>query len=504
MQRCVIERSGVSRGHSTEVKKKPREGLNVERSLNFAGLEGSAMKAANPNTRGNYQRKVGVELRGSAGEPSIAPLSTGGKDGKAVDTSRLLEKVIDRENLNQAYKRVVKNGGSHGVDGMNVEALLPYLKETGESLRQQLLEGKYQPQPVRRVEIPKPGGGVRQLGIPTVVDRMIQQAIARVLSPIFEKEFSGNSYGFRPGRSAQQAIEQAARYMQEGNKTVVDIDRENFFDRVNHDKLMSLLAKRIADKRLLRLIRKYLESGVMSQGLISPAEEGTPQGGPLSPLLSNVMLHELDRELESRGHRFCRYADDCNIYVRSRKAGNRVMASISSFIEKRLKLKVNRKKSAVDSPMKRKFLGISFYRKKDGTGVRVHPESVKRVKEKVRAVTMPCNAMSMEQRVDRLNQIIRGWVNYFKVADMQKHCNKLDEWIRRRLRMCYWEQWKKIKTRRDKLVRLGIPESKAWQYANTRKGSWRTAKSPILCRTLTNDYFRNLGFTGLSVVYGRS
>jgi group II intron reverse transcriptase/maturase len=413
----------------------------------------------------------------------------------------LLEKVIDRKNLNHAYKRVVKNGGSAGVDAMKVEALLPYLKQTGESLRQQLLEEKYHPQPVRRVEIPKPDGGVRQLGIPTVVDRMIQQAIAQVLSPIFEKEFSGNSYGFRPGRSAQQAIEQAAAYMQEGNKTVVDIDLEKFFDRVNHDKLMSLLAKRIADKRLLRLIRKYLESGVMSGGLISPAEEGTPQGGPLSPLLSNVMLHELDRELERRGHRFCRYADDCNIYVRSRKAGNRVMASISSFIEKRLKLKVNRGKSAVDSPTKRKFLGVSFYHKKGGMGVRIHPKTVQRLKEKVRAVTLPCNAMSMEQRVARLNQIIRGWVNYFKVADMRQHCTELDEWIRRRLRMCYWEQWKKNKTRYANLVKHGIDKRKAWQYANTRKGSWRTAKSPILNRTLTNNYFRNAGLIGLSMVY---
>lgn len=462
------------------------------------------MKAANPDTQGNYRCEVGVEPRGSAGEPSIASLSAGGKDGKAVDTSSLLEKVIERENLNQAYKRVVKNGGSHGVDGMEVEALLPYLKQTGESLRQQLLEGKYKPQPVRRVEIPKPDGGVRQLGIPTVVDRMIQQAIAQVLSPIFEKEFSGSSYGFRPGRSARQAIEQASVYMQEGNKTVVDIDLEKFFDRVSHDKLMSLLAKRIADKRLLKLIRRYLESGVMSEGLISPAEEGTPQGGPLSPLLSNVMLHELDKELERRGHRFCRYADDCNIYVRSRKAGNRVMAGISSFIERRLKLKVNREKSAVDSPTKRKFLGVSFYRKKGGTGVRVHPKSVKRLKEKVRAITMPANAMSMEQRVDRLNRIIRGWVNYFKVADMRKHCHELDAWIRRRLRMCSWEQWKKIKTRYDNLVRHGIPERLAWEYANTRKGSWRTAKSPIVCRAFTNNYFRNLGLTGLSIVYGRS
>jgi len=310
----MIERSGVSRGHSTEAKKKElREGLNVERSLNFARLESNAMKAANPDTRGNYQREVGVELRGNAGEPSIASASAGGEDGKAADSSTMLEKVLTRENLNRAYKRVVKNGGSPGVDGMTVEELLPFLKRHGESLRQQVLAGEYQPQPVRRVEIPKPDGGRRPLGIPTAVDRVIQQAIAQVLTPLLEQEFSGHSYGFRPGRSAHQAIRPAQAYIQEGSRIVVDIDLEKFFDRVNHDKLMSLLAKRIADQRVLRLIRQYLEAGVMTGGLVSATDEGTPQGGPLSPLLSKVVLQELDKELEKRGHRFCRYADDCNI-----------------------------------------------------------------------------------------------------------------------------------------------------------------------------------------------
>jgi RNA-directed DNA polymerase len=485
-------------------KKELREGLNVERSLNFARLESNAMKAANPDTRGNYQREVGVELRGNAGEPSIASASAGGEDGKAADTSTMLEKVLTRENLNRAYKRVVKNGGSPGVDGMTVEELLPFLKRHGESLRQQVLAGEYQPQPVRRVEIPKADGGRRPLGIPTAVDRVIQQAIAQVLTPLLEKEFSGHSYGFRPGRSAHQAIRQAQAYIQEGSRIVVDIDLENFFDRVNHDKLMSLLAKRIADQRVLRLIRQYLEAGVMTGGLVSATDEGTPQGGPLSPLLSNVVLHELDKELEKRGHRFCRYADDCNIYVRSWRAGKRVMAGISQFLEKRLQLKVNRNKSAVDSPTKRKFLGISFYYKTGGVGIRVHPKPIARLKEKVRAVTMPGNARSMAQRVAKLNAVIRGWVNYFKVADMRQHCADVDDWMRRRLRLCYWEQWKNIKTRHDNLVKLGVSDSEAWQYANTRKGSWRIAKSPILNRTLTNDFFCKLGLTYLSDVYCKS
>lgn len=495
----MIERSGVSRGHSIPGaygrRAERREVFTLSRTCEQYN------ESSQPDKSRDCRREVGVELRGNAGEPSIASASAGGEDGNAVDTSTVLEKVLARENLNRAYKKVVKNGGSHGVDGMKVEELLPFLKRHGESLRQQVLEGKYQPQPVRRVEIPKPEGGVRQLGIPTAVDRMIQQAIAQVLTPIVEKEFSIHSYGFRPGRSAHQAIRQAQVYIQEGSRIVVDIDVEKFFDRVNHDKLLYLLAKRIEDKRVLRLIRQYLEAGVMTGGLVSPTEEGTPQGGPLSPLLSNVVLHELDKELEKRGHRFCRYADDCNIYVRSLRAGKRVMAGVSQFIEKRLQLKVNRDKSAVDNPTKRKFLGISFYYKTGGVGIRVHPKPMVRLKEKVRAVTMPGKALSMAQRVAKLNEVIRGWVNYFKVADMRQHCADMDEWMRRRLRLCYWEQWKNIKTKHANLVRLGVSDSEAWQYANTRKGSWRIAKSPILNRTLTNDFFCKLGLTYLSDVY---
>jgi len=461
-------------------------------------------KAANHANRRDYPPEAGVELQVKMGERSNAPASTEEGDGIKVNTGKLLEKVLERDNLNHAYKRVKKNDGSHGVDGMQVDELLPYLKQHGDSLKQSILEGKYRPQPVRRVEIPKPDGGIRLLGIPTVVDRMIQQAIAQVLSPVFEKEFSKYSYGFRPGRNAQQAIEQAQQYINEGYKVVVDLDLEKFFDRVNHDKLMYLLAKRITDKRLLKLIRAYIESGVMLGGLVSPTEEGTPQGGPLSPLLSNVMLHELDKELEKRGHRFCRYADDCNIYVKSKKAGNRVMDSVSQFIEKRLKLKVNREKSAVDYPTKRKFLGFSFYYYKGMARMRVHAKPLSRLKAKLKKLTGRSIGISMEARTDKLNQTIRGWVNYYQLADMGKHCQKTDEWLRRRLRMCYWKQWKKISARLNNLVRLGIPASKAWEFANTRKGYWHIANSPILACSLTNDYFRKLGLYGLSDVYLKS
>ena len=461
-------------------------------------------KTANPGkVNRDLPEEGGAELRSTLGESSFASALPEEKDRITMDTSKLLEKVIDRNNLNLAYKRVKRNGGSHGVDGMIVDELLPHLKQHGDRIKHDLLEGKYRPQPVRRVEIPKPDGkGVRLLGVPSVGDRLIQQAIAQVLTPVFDKEFSDHSYGFRPGKSAHDAIKQAQVYLNEGYTTVVDIDLEKFFDRVNHDKLMYLLARRIRDKRLLRLIRSYLESGVMVGGLISPSREGTVQGGPLSPLLSNVMLHELDMELERRGHRFCRYADDSNIYVKSRRAGERVMSSISEFIEQRLKLKVNHDKSAVDYVCRRKFLGYSFYAAKGGYRIRVDAKSIKRLKAKLKLLTSRSNGWSMDARIYRLNQVIRGWVNYFSLADMRKLCRTLDEWLRRRLRMIYWKQWKKVKTKHANLVRLGIPVRKAWEYANTRKGYWHTANSWILSRTLTNAYFENAGLLSLSYVYG--
>ena len=461
-----------------------------------------AKKTANPGKiNRDLPKEGGAELRSTLEESSFASMLPEEKDRITMDTSNLLDKVVDRNNLNLAYKRVKRNGGSHGVDGMKVEELLLYLKQQGDQIRHDLLEGKYRPHPVRRVEIPKSDGGVRLLGVPTVVDRMIQQAIVQILTPVFEKEFSDYSYGFRSGKSAHDAIKQAQVYLTEGYTTVVDIDLEKFFDRVNHDKLMYLLSKRILDKRLLRLIRRYLESGVMISGLINLSREGTPQGGPLSPLLSNVMLHELDMELERRSHRFCRYADDCSIYVKSKRAGERVKSSISEFIEQRLKLKVNRAKSAVDYANRRKFLGFSFYRTRGEYRIRVDAKSINRLKDKLKHITSRSNGWSMDARIYRLNQVVRGWVNYYSLADMRTHCLRLDEWLRRRLRMCYWKQWKKVKTKHANLIRLGIPAGKAWEYANTRKGYWHTANSPILSRAFTNAYLEQAGFLGLSNVY---
>ena len=448
-----------------------------------------------------WSQEVRVELGDNAGVLSISMASERGRDVEDECTGKLFEKILDRGNLNLAFKRVKSNKGSHGVDGMKVDELLTFLKQNGESIKQQLLEGTYRPAPVRRVEIPKPDGGVRLLGIPTVLDRWLQQAIGQVLSPIFEEGFSPNSYGFRPGRSAKQAVEAARKHIENGYKWTVDLDLEKFFDRVNHDKLMSQVAKKVQDKRVLKLIRLYLESGVMINGVKADSEEGCPQGGPLSPLLSNIMLDSFDKELERRGHKFCRYADDSNVYVKSRRAGERVMRSVTKYLEETLKLKVNREKSAVERPGKRKFLGFSFYYRKGGVGIRVHEKPVMKFKQKIKEITSRSNAQSMAQRVTKLNQTIIGWVNYFGIADMRKKALELDEWVRRRLRMCYWKQWKKIKTKHDNLVKLGVENHKAWEYANTRKSYWRTSNSPILATTLTNKYFEKLGVQSLTKRY---
>jgi RNA-directed DNA polymerase len=444
-----------------------------------------------------------VEPEGMPGELSVSAASENGRNDDSECSSNLLERVVEKANLNTAYKRVKANRGSHGVDLMTVDELLPYLKEQGQAIREAILEGSYTPKPVRRVEIPKPGGGTRQLGIPTVLDRMIQQAILQVLTPIFDPDFSEHSYGFRPGRNAKQAVLKAKDYIEAGYTWVVDIDLARYFDTVNHDKLMSLVARKVKDKRVLKLIRAYLNSGVMINGVVVEVEEGCPQGGPLSPLLSNIMLDELDKELEKRGHKFCRYADDCNIYGKSKRAGERVMQSVSEYLEKKLKLKVNQEKSAVDKPQRRKFLGFSFYNKKDGVGIRVHAKPLDKFKDRVREILSRSNGRSMEQRIKALNYLIIGWVNYFGLADMKERVKGLDEWIRRRLRMCIWKQWRKIRTRHDKLVQLGVENAKAWEYANTRKGYWRIAGSPILQCTLTNDYLFRLGFVSLSSRYSQ-
>ncbi|VEF47373.1 transposase [Bacillus freudenreichii] len=408
----------------------------------------------------------------------------------------LMERILSRENLLSALKRVERNKGSHGVDEMPVQNLRKHILEHWESMKMELFQGTYEPQPVRRVEIPKPDGGVRLLGIPTVTDRLIQQAIAQVLTSLYDPTFSDHSYGFRPNRSAHDAIRRAKGYIQGGYRWVIDIDLEKFFDKVNHDRLMGTLAKRIEDRRLLRLIRKYLKSGIMIDGVVTNSEEGTPQGGPLSPLLSNIVLDELDKELEERGHKFVRYADDCNIYVKTKKAGNRVMSSVTSFIEGKLKLKVNPNKSEVDRPWKRKFLGFSFTNGKEAK-VRIAKESVKRFKNKIREITSRKKPYPMDYRIKKLTQYLMGWCGYFALADTPSLFIKFDSWIKRRLRMCIWKNWKKPRTKVRKLIGLGVPIGKAYEWGNSRKSYWRISKSPILHRTLGNSYWNSQGLKSL-------
>ena len=418
-----------------------------------------------------------------------------------IETSKLLERILARENMILAMKRVIKNKGSHGVDGMRCDELRTYIIEHWATIKLKLLDGTYSPSPVRRVEIPKPNGGKRLLGIPTVLDRMIPQGIAQELTRIYDPSFSDNSYGFRPNRSAQDAIKKSKEYINQGNKWVVDMDLEQFFDKVNHDILMERLSRKIKDKRVLKLIRKYLESGIMVNGIRVNNEEGTPQGGPLSPLLSNIMLDEIDKELEKRGHKFCRYADDCNIYVKSRKAGNRVLKSMTYHLENKLNLKVNEEKSKVDLVTRRKFLGYSFYFVKDGVEIRIHEKSYERFKTKIREITNRNTGISMEMRLKKLNEVTVGWLNYFSVAKAKGKIVELEQWIRRRLRACIWKQWKKIRTKYTNLKRLGVPTYKAWEYANTRKGYWRISNSPIVATTLGNKYLEELGYKSITKRY---
>jgi RNA-directed DNA polymerase len=475
------------------------KGLNNRGSGNLKETREKPRKQNTACGHAGFRREVGVEPRGNAKALSKSAASERRKNGIQGE-EKLLERVLSKGNLNSAYERVKANKGSHGVDGMTVDELLSHLKRHGEELKQSIQRGEYQPQPVRRVEIPKPDGGMRLLGIPTVVDRVIQQAIAQELTKIFDPDFSVNSYGFRPGKSAHQAVIAARGHIEQGYGWTVDIDLEKFFDKVNHNKLMELVARKVEDKRVLKLISMYLESGVMMNGVKVKSEEGTPQGGPLSPLLANIMLDELDKELEKRGHKACRYADDCNIYVKSRKAGERVMEGISHFIEDVLKLRINRKKSAVDRPSKRKFLGFSFYKYKGKVRNYIPHKPIQRFKTKVKEITARSNGAEMETRQKRLNWLITGWVNYFRIADMLNLAKEMDGWIRRRIRMCYWKQWKKIGARHDNLVRLGTPNSKAWEYANTRKGCWRIAGSYVLDKALTNQYLEDEGFLSLTKV----
>ena len=440
----------------------------------------------------SWTARSGEAGNGGAGETES--LLVAHEHENPANTERMMEEICEWENLKQALWGVKANKGSAGIDGRTVDELPDY--RDLQILREQLLNGTYKPQPVRRVEIPKPDGGVRQLGIPTVGDRFVQLAVMQVLEKYWDRTFSDSSYGFRPGRSTHQAVARAQQYIASGYGWVVDLDLEKFFDRVNHDKLMGQIAKRVTDKRLLKLIRAFLNAGVMENGLVSPSVEGTPQGGPLSPLLSNIVLDELDRELERRGHRFVRYADDCNIYVRSEQAGQRVMESIKRFITKRLKLKVNETKSAVARPQLRKFLGFSFTA---GPEIRrtIAPKAIERFKERIREITAYTKGASLDQTLARLAPYMRGWRAYFGFCETPGVLIKLTYWIRRRLRAGLWRQWKTQRRRRAMLLQLGVRGALVASTATSSRGPWYLASTRALCFGLTNAYFRDRGLPSL-------
>ena len=445
-------------------------------------------RGASPESRGRNPRGQGAGVSvGTARMDDFCP--------KAFD---LMEAAVGRENMMLALKRVKSNKGSAGVDGMTVSGLHDWLRDNWPRVRAELMGDRYIPSPVLKVEIPKPGGkGMRQLGIPTVLDRLIQQALLQVLQPVFEPGFSGHSYGFRPGRSAHDALASARAYVADGRRWVVDMDLEKFFDRVNHDILMSRVARKVGDKLVLRLIRRYLQSGMMADGVLQQRFEGTPQGGPLSPLLSNILLDDLDKELERRGHCFCRYADDCNIYVRSKRSGDRVMDSISSFLEKRLKLKVNADKSSVDRPWNRKFLGYSMTWHKDPR-LKVAPDSVKRFKVKLKVLFRQGRGRNLGRFIrDDLVPVIRGWSNYFRLAKVKGVFDVLDRWIRRNLRCILWRQWKLPYTRARNLIRLGSRKGEVWNCVTNGSGPWYSSNVWSVKRALPKSYFKTLGLVSL-------
>lgn len=409
-------------------------------------------------------------------------------------TDRLMEEVCQRDNLNQAYLRVKANKGAPGIDGMTVDDLLPWIVGHKQQLLSSLLDGSYQPQAVRGVTIPKPDGGERQLGIPTVVDRLVQQAISQVLTRLLDRTFSESSYGFRPGRSAHQALLKAKEYVADGRAIVVDVDLEKFFDRVNHDILMARLARRVSDKRLLRIVRRFLEAGLMQEGVCIDRHEGTPQGGPLSPLLANLLLDDLDKELERRGHTFCRYADDCNVYVGSEAAGHRVMASVCQFLEAVLKLRVNREKSAVARVEERKFLG---YRLLGDGRLGVAPKSLERAKGRIREITRRNRGISLERMIRELNSFMTGWVTYFRHAAMKSHLTELDGWVRRKLRCVRLKQCKRVKPMADFFVRQGVSLRAAWCTALSGKGWWRKSGTQAATQAMPNSWWEKLGLVNL-------
>jgi RNA-directed DNA polymerase len=446
---------------------------------------------------GTLGTSSGGSGRNPQGPVGCASSLTARKDASRRKTMQLMEAVVERENMFKALRQVEANKGSAGVDGISVSALRASLRQNWARIREDLLDGRYQPQPVRKVEIPKPGGkGMRQLGIPTVVDRLIQQALNQVLQPIFDPDFSESSYGFRPGRSAHQAVIKAREYAAEGRRWVVDMDLEKFFDRVNHDILMARIAGKVGDKRVLKLIRRYLQAGLMVGGVVSPRTEGTPQGGPLSPLLSNVLLDDLDKELERRGHAFCRYADDCNIYVKSRRAGQRVLENLTRFLANRLRLKVNSEKSAVERPWNRKFLGYSmtFHRK---PRLKVAAASVERMKGKLKELFRAGRGRKLGTLTKELTPVMRGWVNYFRLTEVKGIFDELDGWVRRKLRCILWRQWKRSYTRAKNLMRRGLGEERAWTSATNGRGPWWNSGASHMNQCFPKRFFDQLGLVSL-------
>jgi RNA-directed DNA polymerase len=465
--------------------------MKVQRTATLA-------RTVTPTTEGiNPKAATGSRGRNPGGTADGASIRPGKQETVELWGDPDMEEVLSRENMARAFKRVKANKGAAGVDDMAVDVLEPYLKQEWPRIRKELLEGTYRPRPVLRVNIPKPDGGERPLGIPTVVDRLIQQAIHQVLSPIFEKGFSESSYGYRPGKSAQEAVERARQFADKGRRWVVDIDLEKFFDRVNHDMLMDRVERKVKDKRITMLIRRYLEAGVMENGLTAASREGTPQGGPLSPLLSNVFLDELDKELERRDSSFCRYADDCNIYVHSKRAGERVKASITKFLWERLKLKVNEQKSAVARPWRRKFLGYTVTMEKT-TRLRASERSIRRFKDKLKDIFRGGSGCNISRLInERVNPLVRGWKNYFRLSQVRWIAEELDGWIRRRLRLVLWRQMKRAWTRAKRLMERGLDKRRAWTSATNGHGPWWNAGASHMNEAFPAKYFRELGLVEL-------
>ncbi len=463
-------------------------------------MEVREMQRSQTTSKDGYLQENRMESEGTVEVCSISHGETERRDG----VSHLINKVASRSNLNQAYKKVKANKGAAGVDGMTVNELFAYLVLNKEELIEQIKTGSYEPQPVRRVEIPKPDGSKRKLGVPTVRDRLVQQAILQVIEKKIDPTFSDSSFGFRPNRSAHDAINCAKEYYKQGYRTVVDIDMKQYFDTVNHDKLMFHLEEHIKDKIILTLIRKFLRSGVSINGTIVPTEIGVPQGGNISPILSNLFLDQFDKELEKRGHQFVRYADDCNIYVKSRKAGKRVMKSATTFLEEKLKLTVNREKSEIGSPTKRKFLGFCLHVTRKGVGFRPHQKSKRNFEIKLRQLTERNRPGNIRQVIKEINEVTTGWINYYGISYMKGYIKSTDQWIRRRIRQIIWKRWKKVRTKYKSLITLKVPKQKAWEWANTRKGYWRIACSFILHQAITNKILEGIGLKNLNHIFEKA